>query len=334
MNQIHLLIPNLLSPLKLWKQDFNFHAQSQIVSELLASSQQQQTSNYGLSNTLFSKLGYQEDEELPVAYYRYQADFGSPPDKPVMCADPINLQAGIDEIILSPEPITDLSNSDANELTEALNKHFVQDNWKFIVAESGNWYLKHQSDEVIHTTPLDCVRGKSIFKHLPKSNTLNWHSLQNEIQMLLHMTPLNQTREIAGQLPINSLWFWGAGNATAHTGTIDTLWGDGKDIRTASLASQTSYKALPKTYDALRQGTHIIVLDSLYYPAIQDQYSQWQQALQQLEMTVLKPLSKICKQKNIQLIMNTCDGQEFLIIHKNSWKFWKKNRVDLSRYSG
>ena len=333
MNQIHLLIPNLLSPLKLWNQDFGFQVQSSILSELLATSHKENTLTHGLSHTLFSKLGYLAEAELPIAQYRYQLDFNTPPDSPVICADPINLQAGIDEIILNPEPISDLSHADAEELIEALNKHFKQDNWEFVVAKSGNWYLKHQSNEVIHTSPLDHSRGKSIFKYLPKSETLNWHSLQNEIQMLLHMTPLNQTREIAGQLPINSLWFWGAGNTTATKTEIDTIWGNNTDAKIAALASEVPHKNLPQSYKDLPTGEHIIVLNSLYYPAIQDQYELWQQQLQQLEEETITPLAQACKQANRTLVINTCDGQEFHINQKTSWKFWKKSHVDLLKLS-
>lgn len=329
MNQIHIFIPKLLSPLKLWNKDFGFQVESSVLSELLSSAGKKKNSHYqGLTTSLFAKLGHPDDSELPIAYYRYQLDFDSLPDTEIMCADPINLQAGIDEIILNPEPINDLSKTDTEELIYALNKHFAQDGWEFIIADSGNCYLKHQSNESIKTTPLDYAKGKSIFQHLPQSKTLNWHSLQNEMQMLLHMTSLNQTREIAGQLPINSLWFWGAGKKSNLSHQFDTIWG-GTESKAAALAAKITHNALDTPKQALHTGKHIIVLNELYDYAVLDQYTHWQDVLHKLEEEYISPISKLCKQKKIELFINTCDGNEFQVKSKKTWSFWKKTNTNL-----
>ena len=329
MNQIHIFIPKLLSPLKLWNKDFGFQVKSPVLSELLSSSIKKKNSHdQGLTTSLFTKLGHPKDSELPIAYYRYQLDFGSPPDTQIMCADPINLQAGIDEIILNPEPINDLSKTDAEELISALNKHFAQDGWEFISADSGNCYLKHQSNEAISTTPLDYAKGKSIFQHLPQSETLNWHSLQNEMQMLLHMTSLNQTREMAGQLPINSLWLWGAGKTSNLSHQFDTILG-GTESKAAALAAKITHNTLKMPIQTPHTGRHIIVLNELYDYAVLDQYTHWQDALHRLEEEYISPISTRCKQKKIELFINTCDGNEFQIKPKKSWAFWKKTSTDL-----
>ena len=330
MNQVHLLIPKLLSPLKLWNKDFAFEPESNILSKLLANSQTTNTPTNGLHHTLFNTLGLADKAELPIAHYRYQLDFGTTPDCHIMCADPVNLQAGIDEIILNANTIDDLSKADAEEFIEGLNKHFAQDNWEFIVTDSGNWYLKHHSDELIHTTPLDHARGKSIFKHLPQSETLNWHSLQNEIQMLLHMASLNQSREIAGQLPINSLWFWGAGKATTLQHKVNTIWSDSNDtaIKAAALAANIICQSLTELPSKLT-GEHIVILDSLYTPALMDDYESWQQQLHSIEAENIPNIEKICKRNHSRLIINDCDGNKFIKNQKGTWKFWKKTKHNL-----
>ena len=328
MTQIHLLIPKLLSPLTLWNKDFAFTPEPTVISALLANSHVQATKSHSLEHTLFNKLGLESRTELPIAYYRYQLDFGTTPDCHVMCADPINLQAGTDEIILTPESIDDLSKADANELIHELNKHFAQDKWEFVVADSGNWYLKHQSSEAINTAPLSQAKGESVFKHLPQSSTLNWHSLQNEIQMLLHMAPLNQMREIAGQLPINSLWFWGAGKSATLEHDIDALWGDDAIIDIAALTADIPHKPLSKLNE-LNTGNHIIILDSLYSPAVMDNYVNWEKQYQELEANILTNIIKIAKNKKQKLIINDCNGTELTINHKKSWKFWKKETISL-----
>jgi len=37
---------------------------------------------------------------------------------------------------------------------------------------------------------------------------LHWHQLFNEIQMLLFSHPVNEAREVRGELPVNSVWLW------------------------------------------------------------------------------------------------------------------------------
>jgi len=335
MSDLHILIPSLLSPLSLWQKDFLFTPKSALLSTLLATSQCNTHAIKGVERNLFTLLGWQADQELPIAYYRYQLDFDCMPDSALMCADPVHLQAGVDEIILSAEPINDLSNADAEELMDCLNQHFEQDNWQFICAESGHCYLNYQSGETIQTTPLDYVRGKSIFNHLPQSDNLNWHSLQNEIQMLLHMTALNQSREMAQQQSINSLWFWGAGQGSDHLQTsmkkqaITSIWGGGINAKIAAKAANIPHQALPQQYDALQKGQHIVLLDTLYPPALQDQYSQWQAALDDLENNTLAPLLKWAKQKGKSVSIHDCDGQTFVVQYKRHWKFWQKSTVPL-----
>jgi hypothetical protein len=334
MSDLHILIPSLLSPLLLWQKDFLFTPKSALLSTLLVNSQRDRHALKGVERNLFALLGWQAGQELPIAYYRYQLDFASVPDSALMCADPVHLQAGVDEIMLSPEQIDDLSNADTEELITCLNQHFEQDNWQFIYAESGHCYLKYQGGEAIQTTPLDYVRGKSIFKYLPQSDNLNWHRLQNEIQMLLHMTSLNQSREMAQQQSINSLWFWGAGQVgdDLHTPlphSIKSIWGGGSNAKIAAKAAAIPHQALPQHYDALQNGQHIVLLDTLYQPALQDQYSQWQAALDDLEHNTLAPLIKWAKQKGKSVSIHDCDGQTFVLQYKRQWKFWQKSTLQL-----
>ena len=70
MNQIHLLIPKLFSPLKRWNKDFAFTPKSPVLSALLANSHMQKTESNSLEWTLFNKLGLDNQTELPFAHYR------------------------------------------------------------------------------------------------------------------------------------------------------------------------------------------------------------------------------------------------------------------------
>lgn len=108
-----------------------------------------------------------------------------------------------------------VSSDEAQALLETLNNHFAEDGLLFEVGLSGDWYLKVPFD--YHALPVEtilpsCVIQKNISQFMPKGDSAQfWISLQNEIQMLLFQHPINESRELNGKLPVNSLWFSGGG---------------------------------------------------------------------------------------------------------------------------
>lgn len=61
------------------------------------------------------------------------------------------------------------------------------------------------------------VLGKPVNPYIEQSRAhLPWYQLLNEMQMFLHQHELNQARLQRGQLPLNSLWCWGAGRRPAE----------------------------------------------------------------------------------------------------------------------
>ena len=48
-----------------------------------------------------------------------------------------------------------------------------------------------------------------------------WHTVLNEMQILLHTAQVNIERERRGDLPINSLWFWGSGRLPQEIQRVD-----------------------------------------------------------------------------------------------------------------
>ena len=75
------------------------------------------------------------------------------------------------------------------------------------------WYLALPSDaRVPDFSEPDAVFGDDLLAHLPDGALgQRWRALLNEAQVILHNHPVNAMRVRAGKLPVNSLWFWGAG---------------------------------------------------------------------------------------------------------------------------
>ncbi len=318
---LHILIPDLLAPLKLWHKDFGFEPQSDSIATLLANSQTKEVPFQGLETCLFSLLGFSAHEELPYAYFRAKkerinselvAHKGT-----FLCADPVHLQAGASEIILDTDPLSDLSEEESAQLITMLNAHFAEDGLKFVKGSYNRWYLLLEQDDSLQTTPLRELRGKDISKHLPHSDKINLHQLQNESQMLLHSAKVNAQRQQAGKLTVNSLWFWGGGMQTKARIRVRTVIGGGtRGELIASIAQCRFLHSALEVEQELSQlqagGHHLLILDQLTAFALKDDLDGWQQQLNKLESKWFNPITTLFNKGKLELVVQSCEGKSYL----------------------
>ena len=120
--------------------------------------------------------------------------------------------------------------------------------------------------------------------------------------MLLHAHPLNQRREESGQLPINSLWLWGAGTLARNadepvpvSGDFDGVWANSPLplglARHAGVARHRLSADAPALLDAMAAGTHhLVVLDALQGAVTYENAEAYREALGQLDARWFAPL--------------------------------------------
>ena len=162
-------------------------------------------------------------------------------------ADPVHLRVMRDHIAKAAADAIELSQEEANTLCDALTRHFTNQ-LEFQACEPRHW-----SARLISNVPLDDV-------------------LLNEAQMLLHAQPLNEAREARGELPINSLSFWGAGAAPRSAQSRwQSVAADDPAIRGAARLAGARHRALPDSarewIDRLPEdGRHLAVLDARQAP--------------------------------------------------------------------
>jgi hypothetical protein len=73
------------------------------------------------------------------------------------------------------------------------------------------------------------VAGRNVEPFLPAGDDApRWRRIFNETQIMLHRQACNESREARGELPINSVWFWGAGgpSGVAVKAPYATVWSD------------------------------------------------------------------------------------------------------------
>lgn len=124
--------------------------------------------------------------------------------------DPVHLRAGLDHVALSNMPAAELSPGDARALADVVQPLLVDHGMTLVVGPEGRWYLRADALlQVTTSTPLTAL-GRSIEAYLPAGpDARRWRRLVTEIEMTLHVHPVNEARERAGKLPINSLWLTG-----------------------------------------------------------------------------------------------------------------------------
>ncbi|MDH5571452.1 MAG: hypothetical protein OEY89_06780, partial [Gammaproteobacteria bacterium] len=130
-----------------------------------------------------------------------------------MCADPVYIQADRDDAVLLAHEELHLSTEEAQFIAADINHFYKNEPWELVVLSTRHWVIKSDIQYDLQLTSLQTVSGQRVRENLPQGKDAKyWRQVLNEIQMLLHGMPLHQQRELEGKLPVNSLWFWGAGS--------------------------------------------------------------------------------------------------------------------------
>lgn len=346
--KLTLFIPQLTQPLKTWHQDFGFEPETPVLSSLFRAFRRHKTDGSGLERSLFSDLGLSDKDELPMARYRFLAHQNhsastsatTEPDTMLVCADPVHCEVGMKDISLT-QTIDDLGREESLELMTTLNQHFSEDGLCFLLDDDLHWYVSLPQQEHFQSTVTKDVIGKNIFSYLPRSETRNWQKIQNEVQMLLHLSSLNQTREMAGLPSVNSLWFWGGGAGFDPDNTFNTVFGGESIGRSIAKAAACNWKVLPEqgrdivefvvnSKNSALDNTFntgldtIVILEQLVKPALVNDIHSWQQQVNSIEDRYIKPLMQAWDNGEIELTIDTCNGQKITPMQPSAWKFWKK----------
>jgi len=140
------------------------------------------------------------------------------PDAVFACIQPVHLHATRDHLVLMhPDHIPLSAAESADLLAEA--KPLFQDEFKadLIAADPHHWFINPAHFASLVTHSVDQAHGRNIDWWLPRDTTevgraRAWRNLQNEIQMLWHISPVNEARQASGLPAINSIWISGIGS--------------------------------------------------------------------------------------------------------------------------
>ena len=280
------------------------------------------------------------NDTLPVASFTLPADGRAHDGAYWLRADPVHLQAQRDQLALVDGAMLAISSAEASALTESLNQHFAQDKLKFIPAHSSRWYLALETLPDLVTHPLPAVAGKSINAYLPGgAEGLRWNQIATEIQMLLHIHPVNEARELLGQPTINSVWFWGGGvypMLGSRPNAEEQIWANDALARGLALSANKTPQALPLNFDALMAqantaATHCVIWDELRRAAWYGDHDAWRMGLTRLETDWIKPLCAALRRGIVsEVTLHAISEQGCLSVtmHRSGrWHFWRRSKA-------
>ena len=317
--QITFVVPGLLQAVTLWQKDFAFQAQAPYLLQLFGQAERQALGVQGLIPTLFQFAGV-TGQEIPFAYYRYLTEFGHAPSTPLLCADPVYLQTGVQEIVLHPQ-LPELNSEQQQVLFNTLQPLLAEDGLSLIAQSPNHWYLSvpEQTQALpTQTTPLNQALGQGIYPLLAEGNKRYWHRLGNELQMLLYQ---------ANVASVNALWLWGASPlpVTALPKQNGVVMGHSLTAQTYATATQQTYQTATQWSALDPQNDYVIVLEDLQLPALTDDMQAWQNVLNQYEQAWFAPALEAINTGKAQISLSACDGNVWQVqAPRRSWKFWQK----------
>ena len=208
--------------------------------------------------------------------------------------------------------VVGLSAEENAELAKSLRTLFGDAGFPLEISPSGRWQLRCPRDSRLprFATPAETL-GDDLAKHLPSGdNERQWRHLLNEAQVILHNQPVNERRIRQGQLPANSVWFWGAG--------VLPEWVRTKFTQVVSADGEVA--ALAKLANAVAVGADWSV-DSASENILLDLGNAGDG--ERLDGHLMRVNDALRNKKIVELRIASSDGARYLYAPSHRWRFWR-----------
>jgi hypothetical protein len=332
---LHLVIPALLGPLPGMDQPGFAWPRASQTGLLLSRANTEAVAGATLEELLTALFGRdgRKAPPLPIAPLTYLADAGRRPTGWCMRADPVHLRADQGRLLLFGGEVLSLEGTEAQALASAINGHFRDQRWRLEAPVPQRWYLSLPAPARIATVPLARVSGRSIEGSLPRgAEGPAWHTILNEVQMLLHDHPVNAARERADRPTVNSVWFWGGGGLPdAFVADWSQVWSDHPLVIGLSRLAGLSCDPIPGTARPLAgsipPGQSLAVLDRLEVAVRYGDETAWRQGIAALESDWIAPLLGALRARWLSSItLYPLNGMKYTLARGPLRRFWRRSR--------
>ena len=288
--------------------------------KLLVRGRRTHTSWTSLDRWLLEGFGIDTDGSLPSAPFALRGDGGDPGDAYWVHADPVHLAAGNTQVGVTGARALALGREEAEGFAEVINTHFSGVLQVFPLRPD-RWYARIESPPAGSPAPLAEVLARGIELGAATDDSLGWHSLMNELQMLLFEHPLNIAREARGALPVNGVWLWGGGRESKVEGRpLRSVFAE-SPLATGLAATSGARHAAPPAgaqpmLDQTADGVTLVIHEHADADA--------------LELDWMQPLTVALRRERIgMLTIHLVTGDELLSVENTRGdlrRFWRRPR--------
>ena len=139
------------------------------------------------------------------------------PSLEIACLQPVHLHATRDHLILMGQNQIDLTETESEKLLDVALP-LIKEGFEHQVLFHNQhyWFIPAGPFSKLASYSVDQSQGRNIDWWMPHDTheqgiAKRWRKLQNEIQMLWHIDPVNEERQVRGLPSINSIWINGIG---------------------------------------------------------------------------------------------------------------------------
>lgn len=327
---LNLVIPGLCGPLP---EIESLNSESvQSVLSWLAKADRQSIAQKTFYDVLAKLFAIDADKPFPAAALSLLASGQYDEQGHWFRIDPVHLQTDMDHAILRDTHGLDLSLDESAALLAELNVHFHEDGIRFVMIDKDSWCLHVAGDERVATTPVTEVISRNVYSFMPQGeDALFWKKIMNEVQMLLHHSPVNRQREQQRQLPVNGAWLWGGGALPNQTPLrITNIYGQQPLLSGLAVLNGLSCQPLSELVNhpenMAQAAGAIVVLDDLFQLTCYGDVAAWQTAFDTLYENYLQPLLKAAMNNKIKVDVYACNGVCYHIAANNRFRFFRDKR--------
>lgn len=272
------------------------------------------------------------DRDVPVAAVTRVIDMGVVDNAWWIRADPVHLMPQGDTLVLSAGDGLTISQDEADQLVREILDVFSDDGWILKAPRPDRWYLQLIDAPDMLTTPVANVAGRDIYPALPAGKDgKKWHTVLNELQIMLHTSAVNVEREAKGLPAINSLWLWGGGRLpTLKENDWTRFWGEDATGSALARLSQVEQADRPASAENwLREssaGNHLVVLDQLEQARLNGQGEALQDFIQAFDQQWTEPLVRALQTNRLQSLTFVIDDCRLFKANARSLGRWWRRR--------
>lgn len=280
---------------------------------------------FDLESMLIQAMGWSGLKTLPFAH-AYTAQ-GEQTSDNYLLFRPIHLKADMHSAIVLPIDTNQVNDHDISIIINDLKELFKVDCDVSKVGE-GLWLMRlKQCTPAQHYPHYLSVIGRKSDPFVQQSKQyLPWYQLINEMQMFMHQHEINHNRIESGLLPVNSLWFWGAGNLSQLAAVNINWYCDDPLLKQFATVANINCATLDDFRTSVIDCDSIVIDLSLLEALKSPHESKLQALLSNVEEGLFKPVLKMLRARQCVLRLKSGSQFDLKMTAYSTFQWWKKTK--------